>query len=85
MTDLNPSPEIDCNCDKRVPAGRDERGDKERCSQCGAVYLILNGEEVWLENETDEAREAEAEAAMDRQAEYDIDEMIIEQKEREGK
>ena len=44
--------EIDCNCDNRIPAGRDERGDKERCIDCGRVYLILNEGEEWLEDES---------------------------------
>ena len=46
------SPEVDCCCDRRVSAGREERGDLERCIDCGRVYLILNGEEVWLEEKT---------------------------------
>ena len=82
---MSRSPEIDCNCDNRVSAGRDERGDKERCVDCGSVWLILNGEEVWLEAETDEQREADAEAAMERQAENGVDDLIMERKEMEGK
>ena len=70
----DPGQENDCPCDNRVSAGRDERGDKQKCTRCGSVWLILNGEEVWLEAETDEQREADAEAAMERQAENQAEE-----------
>ncbi len=75
----------DCKCDKRVPAGRNERGDLERCTTCGNVYLILNGEEVWLEDATDKMNEADAETQAERdaenQAELNVDETIIEKHE----
>ena len=82
---MSHSPEIECLCNNRVSAGWDERGEKERCVDCGSVYLIQNDGEVWLESETDEQREADAEAAMERQAEYGVDDLIMERKEREGK
>lgn len=68
------SPEIDCNCDRRIQAGREERGDIEKCIDCGRHYLILNGEEVWLEELDQVEREQEAQ----------VDERIREGKERNG-
>ncbi|NOS67950.1 MAG: hypothetical protein HOO67_06365 [Candidatus Peribacteraceae bacterium] len=43
------SPEIDCNCDRRAAAGRDERGDYERCIDCGRKYLVTNDDLVFVE------------------------------------
>ena len=65
------SQETECNCVNRVSAGRNERGDKERCVDCGRVWLILNGEEVWLE---------ELEQVEDEQ-ERAVDQAILEKKE----
>ena len=67
------SPEIDCCCDRKIHYGREERGDLEKCINCGRVYLILNGEEVWLEELDQVEREQEAQ----------VDEAILERKERE--
>ena len=78
--------ENDCPCNNRVSAGRDERGDKERCTTCGNVYLILNGEEVWLENESEDEGDPQLqeEQEAENQAELAVDEAIIEKHEQRG-